>query len=38
MLNALIFIALAGVGLIIVLLGLIIFLWLREAFRWIKGQ
>lgn len=36
MLNALIFIALAGAGLIIVLLGLIIFLWLREAFRWIK--
>lgn len=36
MLNALIFIALAGVGLIIVLLGLIIFLWLRKAFRWIK--
>ena len=36
MLNALIFIALAGVGLIVVLLGLIIFLWLREAFRWIK--
>ncbi len=36
MLNALIFIALAGVGLIIVLLGLIIFLWLREDFRWIK--
>lgn len=36
MLNALIFIALAGVGLIIVLLGLIIILWLREAFRWIK--
>lgn len=36
MLNALIFIALAGVGLIIILLGLIIFLWLREAFRWIK--
>lgn len=36
MLNALIFIALAGVGLIIVLLGLIIFLWLRETFRWIK--
>lgn len=36
MLNALIFIALTGVGLIIVLLGLIIFLWLREAFRWIK--
>ncbi len=36
MLNALIFIALAGAGLIIVLLGLIIILWLREAFRWIK--
>lgn len=36
MLNGLIFIALAGVGLIIVLLGLIIFFWLREAFRWIK--
>nr|DAW54771.1 MAG TPA: Mid2 like cell wall stress sensor [Bacteriophage sp.] len=36
MLNALIFIALAGVGLIVVLLGLIIILWLREAFRWIK--
>lgn len=36
MLNALIFIAIAGAGLIIVLLGLIIFLWLREAFRWIK--
>lgn len=36
MLNALMFIALAGVGLIIILLGLIIFLWLREAFRWIK--
>lgn len=36
MLNALIFIALAGAGLIIVLLGLIVFLWLREAFRWIK--
>ena len=36
MLNVLIFIALAGVGMIIVLLGLIIFLWLREAFRWIK--
>lgn len=36
MLNALIFIAQAGVGLIIVLLGVIIILWLREAFRWIK--
>ena len=36
MLNALIFIAQAGAGLIILLLGLIIFLWLREAFRWIK--
>ncbi len=36
MLNALIFIAQAGVGLIVVLLGLIIILWLREAFRWIK--
>lgn len=36
MLNALIFIAQAGAGLIIVLLGLIVFLWLREAFRWIK--
>jgi hypothetical protein len=36
MLNAIIFIALAGAGLVIVLLGLIIFLWLREAFRWIK--
>lgn len=36
MLNALIFIAIAGAGLVIVLLGLIIFLWLREAFRWIK--
>lgn len=36
MLNALIFIALAGVGLIVILLGLIIILWLREAFRWIK--
>lgn len=36
MLNALIFIALAGVGLIIALLGLIIIPWLREAFRWIK--
>ena len=36
MLNAIIFIALAGAGLIIVLLGLIIILWLREAFRWIK--
>lgn len=36
MLNALIFIAQAGAGLIIVLLGLIIFLWLREDFRWIK--
>jgi hypothetical protein len=36
MLNALIFIALAGVGLIVVLLGVIIILWLREAFRWIK--
>ena len=36
MLNAIIFIAIAGAGLVIVLLGLIIFLWLREAFRWIK--
>lgn len=36
MLNAIIFIAQAGVGLIVVLLGLIIILWLREAFRWIK--
>lgn len=36
MLNALILIAQAGVGLIVVLLGLIIILWLREAFRWIK--
>lgn len=36
MLNALIFIAQAGVGLIVLLLGVIIFLWLREAFRWIK--
>lgn len=36
MLNAIIFIALAGAGLIILLLGLIIILWLREAFRWIK--
>lgn len=36
MLNALIFIAQAGVGLIIVLLGVIIILWLREDFRWIK--
>lgn len=36
MLNALIFIALAGVGLIVLLLGVIIILWLREAFRWIK--
>ena len=36
MINAIIFIAQAGVGLIIVLLGLIIILWLREAFRWIK--
>lgn len=36
MLNAIIFIALAGAGLIVVLLGLIIILWLREAFRWIK--
>ena len=36
MLNAVIFIAQAGVGLIVVLLGLIIILWLREAFRWIK--
>ena len=33
MLNALIFIAQAGVGLVIVLLGLIIFLWLRDDFR-----
>ncbi len=36
MLNALIFIAQAGVGLIVLLLGVIIILWLREAFRWIK--
>ena len=36
MLNALIFIAQAEVGLIVVLLGLIILLWLRETFRWIK--
>lgn len=36
MLNALIFIAQAGVGLIVLLLGMIIILWLREAFRWIK--
>lgn len=36
MINAIIFIAQAGVGLIVVLLGLIIILWLREAFRWIK--
>ena len=36
MINAIIFIAQAGVGLIVVLLGLIIILWLREAFMWIK--
>lgn len=36
MLNAIIFIALAGAGLIVILLGFIIILWLRETFRWIK--
>ena len=36
MLNAIIFIAIAGAGLVILLLGVLLFLWLREAFRWIK--